>query len=74
MRGVTLVKGGDYVKVTTTVNPITGMIEKVTEVPPCDDSKCLAERMREHDLIGYFHECYGECQWVDGYGDWSCYE
>jgi len=60
-------------KVRITVNPVSGMYETVTEVPPCTDEACKRRRLRDAQALrSPIASCHGECAWVDGYEGWGC--
>ena len=67
-------------KVSITVNPVSGMYEAVTEIPPCTDEDCKRRRQQDARTFrlastgnyGPMDECHGECAWVDGYGGADC--
>ena len=62
--------------VETTVDPVSGMITTVTEVPPCTDDICKGKRLRVAELLSSpLEPCHGQCEWLDGCWDegWGCY-
>ena len=60
-------------KVSITVNTVSGMYETVTEIPPCADEACKRRRLRDAQALrSPIASCHGECGWGLGYGGADC--